>query len=238
MIATTWQDIAAGFKAQLDARLPKGLPTEFGQDVSGLVRESSLLTSVEKEIVRLDATDLRRCVREKQYTAVAVTAAYLKAAALAHAATNCLMDYFPEEAMARAHFLDDELERTGKTVGPLHGLPVSVKGGWEGELLMTDHLGLAGHEITAGFASWVGKQIPDKDGTYVSILRKAGAGERGVDWAKSVFYVKTTNPQAIMHLETDSFLGPTLNPFNRKLTCGGSSGGEGALIGAGGSPLG
>lgn len=41
-----------------------------------------------------------------------------------------------------------------------------------------------------------------------------------------------------MHLETDSFLGPTVNPFNRDLTAGGSSGGEGALVGAGGSPLG
>jgi amidase len=35
-----------------------------------------------------------------------------------------------------------------------------------------------------------------------------------------------------MHLETSSNLyGPTVNPFNTDLTCGGSSGGEGALIG-------
>lgn len=54
----------------------------------------------------------------------------------------------------------------------------------------------------------------------------------------AVFYCKTTNPQAIMHLETDSFLGPTVNPFNSRLTSGGSSGGEGALIGGGGSVLG
>jgi hypothetical protein len=41
-----------------------------------------------------------------------------------------------------------------------------------------------------------------------------------------------------MHLETDSFLGPTVNPYNRTLTAGGSSGGEGALIGMKGSVLG
>lgn len=41
-----------------------------------------------------------------------------------------------------------------------------------------------------------------------------------------------------MHLETESFLGPTLNPYNVKLSAGGSSGGEGALIGMHGSPLG
>ncbi len=50
--------------------------------------------------------------------------------------------------------------------------------------------------------------------------------------------VKTSIPQGIMHLETDSFLGPTVNPFNRKLTAGGSSGGEGALIAGRGSVLG
>ena len=50
--------------------------------------------------------------------------------------------------------------------------------------------------------------------------------------------VKTSLPQAIMHLETDSFLGPTINPYNLNLTAGGSSGGEGALIAGMGSVLG
>ena len=53
-----------------------------------------------------------------------------------------------------------------------------------------------------------------------------------------MFYVKTTNPQAIMHLETDSFLGPTVNSYGRHLTSGGSSGGEGAILGIGASALG
>jgi hypothetical protein len=39
---------------------------------------------------------------------------------------------------------------------------------------------MKGHEITAGFASWVGKHIPEKDGTFVSILRAAGAGKSRV----------------------------------------------------------
>lgn len=46
----------------------------------------------------------------------------------------------------------------------------------------------------------------------------------------SVFIVKTAVPQAIMHIETDCFLGPCTNPYNRTLTPGGSSGGESALI--------
>lgn len=110
-------------------------------------------------------------------------------------------------------------------------------------LTSSDHLGLRGREISAGFASWVGKNIPLKDGVLVGILRDAGAGvwkdtTGAICAEQTVFYVKTTNPQAIMHLETDSFLGPTVNPYNTKLTAGGSSGGEGALLGAKGSALG
>ena len=41
-----------------------------------------------------------------------------------------------------------------------------------------------------------------------------------------------------MHLETDSFLGPTVNPFNTDLTAGGSTGGESALIAGGASVMG
>jgi hypothetical protein len=39
-----------------------------------------------------------------------------------------------------------------------------------------DHLALKGHEITSGYASWVGKEIPDKDSTIIALLRTAGAG--------------------------------------------------------------
>lgn len=54
-----------------------------------------------------------------------------------------------------------------------------------------------------------------------------------------MFYAKGTQPQAIMHLETYSVpFGKTLNPFNRNLTPGGSSGGDAALMAARGSVLG
>lgn len=57
--------------------------------------------------------------------------------------------------------------------------------------------------------------------------------------AGCIFHARTTEPQALMHLETSSNLyGVTVNPFNTKLTAGGSSGGEGALIGLRGSCLG
>lgn len=76
--------------------------------------------------------------------------------------------------------------------------------------------------------SWV-----DDPATYnsalVDILKAAGA----------VFYVKTNVPTAMMIAESvNNVFGRTVNPLNRALTSGGSSGGESALIKFGGSPLG
>jgi amidase len=108
-----YQQITADYKSQLASRIPQEyLLTNFPRDVSNLVRTS----------------DLRDAIATRQYTSVAVTTAYLKAAAIVHGATNCLMDYFPEEALARANELDIELERTSVPVGPLHGVPISIKG--------------------------------------------------------------------------------------------------------------
>ena len=82
--------------------------------------------------------------------------------------------------------------------------------------------------LNAGFISWWNHRAKD-DAHILKILYNAGC----------VFYVRTTQPQTLMHLETSSNLyGVTVNPFNRILTPGGSSGGEGALIGLRGSCLG
>ena len=91
-----------------------------------------------------------------------------------------------------------------------------------------DTYDLAGYATTFGYMANK-DQIATTDSTLVKVLRDAGA----------VFYVKTTMPQTGMALETDSPLwGRTVNPFNTKLTPGGSSGGEAALIALRGSPIG
>jgi amidase len=69
----------------------------------------------------------------------------------------------------------------------------------------------------------------NEDALLVRILKQAGA----------VIHARTTEPQGMMQLETDSnMFGVTTNPFNTDLSAGGSSGGEGALIGCKGSCLG
>lgn len=79
-----------------------------------------------------------------------------------------------------------------------------------------------------GYVSWIGK-YDTEDSILVTLLRKAGA----------VLYIKTSVPQTLMTIETvNNIIGRTANPYNRSLSCGGSSGGEGALIGMRGSVLG
>lgn len=132
--------------------------------------------------------------------------------------TNCITELLPEEALSRAKFLDDYYSEHRCPIGPLHGLPISVK----------EHIGMKGKCLNGGFVSWWDHK-GEEDAHVLRILWRAGC----------VFYARTTEPQTLMHLETSNNLyGITVNPFNRDLTSGGSSGGEGALIGLRGSCLG
>jgi amidase len=103
-------------------------------------------------------------------------------------------------------------------IGPLHGLPISLK----------DNLHVKGKDSTIGFVSLIGKPA-ETDSPLVEMLRDAGA----------VVYVKTQTPTAMMIAETVNHIcGTVHNPLRKGLTCGGSSGGEACLIAFGGSPLG
>ncbi|GHJ84115.1 hypothetical protein NliqN6_0517 [Naganishia liquefaciens] len=234
----TWTARVDAINARTLARIPanvringENLPSR----IIDLPRTSDLLSPLDRRIIHLDAIDLRDEIARGGLTCVQVAEAFIKSTALAHQGTHCLTDFFPEEALERARWLDEKFKETGEPVGPLHGVPISVK----------DQIDIQGKDSAAGFLSQgksmirfsepiltpssVGKNIASEDAHVISILRKAGA----------IFYCKTTLPQAIMHLETDSYLGPTTNPYQRHaISSGGSSGGEGALLAMRGSPLG
>ena len=129
----SWKAKAASFKAELASKFPDdwklpdaSLPLPL--DVSHLIETSELFDKTELEIISLDVTGLAEIIASRRWTSLQVTMAYAKAANIVHQATNCLMDFFLDEAIARAKWLDDELERTGKPVGVFHGVPVSIKG--------------------------------------------------------------------------------------------------------------
>src|SRR6202000_1761541 len=107
---------------------------------------------------------------------------------------------------------------SGAQVGPLHGVPFTVK----------DSIDTAGVLTQRGSPIFKGR-VPDTDATVVARLKAAGA----------ILIAKTNPPEFAYSIETDNFLtGQTNNPWNLDYTTGGSSGGESAAIAAGLSPLG
>ncbi|KAI0094460.1 amidase [Irpex rosettiformis] len=224
-LSSSWQAISARKLADRQAalaaypgwHLKQPIVADSVLDVTEIA--SSELTERESEIVNRDATSLAEAIRERRYTAVEVIEAFCHVATMAQQLTNCLTEIFFHEGLQRAAELDRYLEKTGHVVGPLHGVPVSIK----------DHIAVKGHDTSTGYVAWAYKTYATKDAVAIDLLRRAGA----------VLYVKTANPQTLLALETNNNIyGRTLNPLNRSLTPGGSSGGESALIALRGSPLG
>jgi len=217
----TWEQVVEDKRARIAASIPaewriNSKPTE--ESVMAYPKQSGIMTAEELAITESTATDLVAQMAAGKLTSEAVTTAFLKRAALAHQLTNCALEFFPEMALARAKELDATFQKTGTPVGPLHGLPISLK----------DQFRIKGLETTMGYAAWVGK-YDTYNSVLVDLLLKAGA----------VFYVKTSVPQSLMVCETiNNVSGRTVNPRNKNWSCGGSSGGEGAMVGFRGGIIG
>ncbi|KAL8830206.1 MAG: hypothetical protein Q9191_001567, partial [Dirinaria sp. TL-2023a] len=218
----SWQSVAEEAQKYRDATLDKvQLPAkaihQHTPDTAiDFVRSS--LSSQEVDITESSAEKLLEQLRNGVWSAVSVTNAFLRRAKLTQNLTNCVTELISERALDRAEFLDSYLKKHGKPIGPLHGLPISVK----------ESIGMAGLGLNAGYIAWWDKKTSE-DARVLQILYRGGA----------VFHARTTQPQTLMHLETDNNLfGVTVSPFNTRLSAGGSSGGEGALVGARGSCLG
>lgn len=206
-----------GNKIPRNLRLPKDIIDKPPLDVTGIIPTCGLLSKEELSLTEdYDAVDLAGAIAKGRLTSVSVVTAFAKRAAIAHQLSCCLTDWFMDEAIERANYLDDYYQKHGKTVGPLHGVPISIK----------EHIRIKGHHSSWGFL--VTRELSESDTQMIRILREAGA----------VFYCKTNQPQAIMHLECCGFQGRTLMPRNINLSSGGSSGGESALIALRGSVLG
>ncbi|KAG1899186.1 amidase signature domain-containing protein [Suillus fuscotomentosus] len=133
-------------------------------DVTGFPESCGLLNAREIEITNTSVDVLLKRLASAEWTAVDVTTAFSKRAIVAHQLVNCLTEIFIDRALARAAELDDYLKKTGKVVGPLHGLPVSLK----------DQLCIKGLETTMGYVSWIG-QYAEKNAVLVDILIECGA---------------------------------------------------------------
>lgn len=224
-MAPTWQEIAkAKQQALLDTipseyRLSESqLPPDTQLDVTTFPESSGLFTAEELNITSSDAPELLTKIHSGQWTSLAVTKAFIHRACVAHQLTNCLSETLFKEALSRAAQLDNHLKSTGKPIGSLHGLPISLK----------DNFQLPGVASSLGFVTWA-----NEPATHISILPQILLS------LGAVIYVKTNVPTAMMIAETvNNLFGRTTNPLNRALTSGGSSGGESSLITFCASPLG
>lgn len=204
--------LPAGFKSKHTDPLPDPLPL----NVTSFPKK--YLDPFDYTIISTTPIVLLKELAEKKYTSVQVTGAFLRCAVLAQKTLNHVTEFLPEMAFEMASKCDAYLEEHGKTIGPLHGLPFSLK----------DMICLKGYSNSFAAVALT-THITDWDSLIVEIVRDAGA----------VFYQRTNQPQALMHLECENnIFGATLNPYNRNLTCGGSSGGEGASLGFGSSCIG
>lgn len=217
-----WTELAAEKKQRQLKSIPQewlvSTPPDSTLDVTGFPETCGLLTAREIEITNTSVDVLLEKLACGEWTAVDVTTAFYKRAIVAHQLVNCLTEIFVDRALARAAELDDYFKQTGKVVGPLHGLPLSLK----------DQICIEGLETTMGYISWIGRYA-EKNAVLVDVLIECGA----------VPFVRTNLPQTVMWPESfNNIFGRTTNPYNRSLTPGGSSGGEGALVALKGSPLG
>ncbi|MCJ1389035.1 hypothetical protein MMC18_001889 [Xylographa bjoerkii] len=218
----SWQEVSYIMKehrdmtiAQVDPPVPE-VPSDLQSNVTSV--PNKLLSPAEIGITETAPEQLVADLAAGILTSLEVTNAFLRRAGLAQKLVNCITELLPQKALLRARELDAYYAEHKKPMGPLHGLPISVK----------EHVGMEGLDQNCAFVSWVGK-IAKSDAQILTILWNAGC----------VFYARTTEPQSLMMIETSSNIyGTTLNPHNTSLTPGGSSGGEGALIALRGSCLG
>ncbi|GAB1738482.1 hypothetical protein NU219Hw_g3288t1 [Hortaea werneckii] len=187
------------------------LATKSSGDITSLPQTSGILSDLELQITEQDAEGILQNYLSGDWTVRQVTTAFLKRATIGQQMLNFATEFLSDEALTRADELDEYFARTGKLAGPLHGIPISIK----------EHLEMAGKITHAGFVSKI-SHVSEEDALIVKLLKDAGA----------VLHVRTNQPQSLMHLDCDNNItGRTLNPYNLRLTPGGSSGGEGASIG-------
>ncbi|KAF7959380.1 hypothetical protein EAE96_001000 [Botrytis aclada] len=186
------------------------------------------LNQFEQEVLNHDSISISRKLRSGEWTAVQCVLAFCKIACIAHQINPCLLNIMISEAVEKARKLDEFFQNEGGSVkGPLHGLPISVK----------DQFHVKGSDTTMGYVGWIGTFEGDSNSNKVGMANSQIISE--LEEQGAVVFCKTSLPQTVLYDETiNNIIGQTLNPVNRLLSCGGSSGGEAALISMGGSSLG
>ena len=176
----TWEEKAAAKRESIKNSIPKEWiipnvsPATIFRAMDFPFHE--YLTSTELEITHLSVIELLDRISKGQYKAVDVARAFAHRAAIAHQLVNCCAEFFWDAAEKQANELDDFYAKTGNVVGPLHGLPISLKGivFYKRPIKSLDQFRVKGIETAMGYVGWLGP-IETKDSVLTEILRKLGA---------------------------------------------------------------
>jgi len=175
------------------------------------------MLSRQVDLTSMSATEIAACVRGRELSASEVTDAFLRRIESVNGRLNAVVVPLFESARAEAAAIDERIA-AGAPVGPLVGVPITVKESFD----------VRGTPTTAGLTAQK-NNIATADALMVSRLRQAGA----------VLLGKTNVPPLLLSTETDNPLyGRTNNPWDLERSPGGSSGGEAAIIAARASALG
>jgi len=163
------------------------------------------------------AAEIAAGIARKAFSSAQVVEAHLRRIESVNSRLNAIVRIFADEARRAAAEADRKVA-SGEALGPLHGVPFTVK----------ENIDLAGAPTTWGVRS-LAQAIAPSDAPIVARMRGAGAIAIG----------RTNLPDMGLRVHTDSSLhGLTRNPWNPSRTCGGSSGGEAVALATGMSPLG
>ncbi len=169
------------------------------------------------QLLDMDATALARAILEKRVSIYDVVSTFISHAKKENVYIHAIVEDRFEDALMEAKDKDRLLETTTQ-VGPLFGVPMSVK----------ESFNVQGMKTTGGLMH-LKNNIADQDAPVIQSLKEAGA----------IIVCKTNTPALCFCQETDNKLyGRTNNAWEHSHTAGGSSGGEAALLSVGGAAVG
>jgi amidase len=169
------------------------------------------------DLWRRSAADLASMIAAREVSSAEVVEAHLARIEAVNPRLNAIVRLLADEARAGAAAADRAVA-TGTPLGPLHGVPITVK----------ENIDMAGLPTTQGIPALAHMTAP-VDAPVVERMRAAGAIPIG----------RTNLPDFAFRVHTDSSLhGLTRNPWHHDRTTAGSSGGEGSALASGMSPLG
>jgi len=172
---------------------------------------------VDRPLWQLSATDLSKLIASRDVTASEAVTTTIERVRERNPQINAIVDDLSETALKEAEERDAKMASSGP-VGPLHGVPVTIK----------ENIDQKGHATPNGVCAYRGVIAPE-DSPVVRNLKRAGA----------IVIGRTNTPEFSFRATTDNALhGRTFNPWNNWASAGGSSGGAAAAVMSGMGPIG